>query len=91
MIDDFDFMGSATCKRIPEPLEAAVAGVLFVDGGEFGDALLDEEECGPPIVGGEAKKMPVRHTVPEVIHGSGMIRAGIVREADQEGGIDADF
>ena len=44
-------MGSNRSKRIPDPLEAAVAEVLFVDGGEVGDALLDEEERGPPIVG----------------------------------------
>ena len=47
-------MGSNRSKRIPDPLEAAVAEVLFVDGGEFGDALLDEEERGPPIVGAAA-------------------------------------
>jgi hypothetical protein len=29
-------------KRIPDPLEAASAEVLFVDGGEFSDALLPE-------------------------------------------------
>ena len=32
-------------------MEAAVAEVLFVDGGEFGDALLDEKKRGPPIIG----------------------------------------
>ena len=51
VIDDFAFMDSIGSKRIPDPLEAAVAEVLFVDGGEVGDALLDEEERGPPIVG----------------------------------------
>ncbi len=49
------FRGSSILsKRIPDPLEAAIAEVLFVDGGEFGDALLDEEERGPPIVGAAA-------------------------------------
>lgn len=36
------FMGSIRAKWIPEPLEAAVAEILFVGDGEFGDALLDE-------------------------------------------------
>ncbi len=42
---------SIPSKRIPDPPEAAVAEVLFVDRGKVGDALLDEEERGPPIVG----------------------------------------
>ena len=50
-IDDLVFMDSIGSKRIPDPPEAAVAEVLFVDGGEVGDALLDEEGRGPPIVG----------------------------------------
>ena len=54
VVDDFDAMGSISSKRIPDSLEAAVAEVLFVDGGEVGDALLDEEERGPPIVGAAA-------------------------------------
>lgn len=54
VIGDFDLMGSLRCQWIPDPLEAAVAEVLCVDGGEFGDALLDEEERGPPIVGAAA-------------------------------------
>ena len=36
-IDDFDFMGSTSSKWIPDPPEAAVAEVLFVDGGELGE------------------------------------------------------
>ncbi len=45
---------SPRSKRIPEPREAAVAEVHFVDGGEVGDALLDEDERGLPIVGAAA-------------------------------------
>lgn len=41
-------------KRIPNLIEAKVAEVLFVDGGEVRDASLDQEERGPPIVGAAA-------------------------------------
>ena len=58
-------MGSTTCKRIPDPLEAAVAEVLCVDGGEFGDALLGEEERGPPIVGAAAGEVGFAEFWPE--------------------------
>ena len=58
-------MGSIRSKRIPDPLKAAVAEVLFVDGGEFGDALLDEEESGPPIVGAAAGEVGFSEFRPE--------------------------
>ena len=41
-------------QRIPNPSESEVAEVLFVDGGEVGDALLEEDEGGPPIEGAAA-------------------------------------
>lgn len=66
-IDDFDLIGSIRSKRIPDPLEAAVAEVLFVDCGEFGDALLDEEERGPPIVGAAAGEVGFAEFRPEDI------------------------
>jgi hypothetical protein len=65
IVDDCNFMGSTSRKWIPDPPEAAVAEVLFVDGGEFGDALLDEEERGPPIVGAAAAGF---------FHGGGSVR-----------------
>ena len=65
LTDHFNFMGSISSKRIPDPLEAAVAEVLFVDGGEFGDALLDEEERGPPIVGAAAGEVGFAEFRPE--------------------------
>ena len=59
--------GSTPSKRIPDPLEAAVPEVLFVDGGEFGDALLDEEERGTPIVGAAAGEIGFSEFRPECI------------------------
>jgi hypothetical protein len=58
-------LDSLRSQRIPDPLEAAVAEVLFVDGGEFGDALLDEEERGPPIVGAAAGEVGFSEFRPE--------------------------
>ena len=70
--------GSIRSKRIPDPLEAAVAEVLFVDGGEFGDTLLDEEERGPPIVGAAAGEIGLAEFRPEDV----MKAAAVGRKAD---------
>jgi len=75
---DFDVMGSIGGKWIPDPLEAAVAEVLFVDGGEVGDALLDEEERGPPIVGAAAGEVGFAEFRPEDV----MKVPAVRREAD---------
>ena len=65
-------------KWIPDALEAAVAEVLFVYGGEFGDALFDEDECGTPIVGAAAGEIGGTEFRPEsVVEG-----AAVRREAD---------
>ena len=60
-------MGSTFSKRIPDALEAAVAEVLFVDGGELSDALLDEDERGAPIVGATAGEIGFAEFRPEGI------------------------
>lgn len=78
VIDDFDLIGSLSSKRIPDPPEAAVAEVLFVDGGEFGDALLDEEKRGPPIVGAAAGEVGFAEFRPEGV----MEVPAVRREAD---------
>jgi len=65
-------------KRIPDALEAAVAEVLFVDGGKFGDALLDEEERGTPIVGAAAGEIGFAEFRPEGVMEVPTVR----READ---------
>jgi hypothetical protein len=57
--------GSNRSKRIPYPPEAVVAEILFVDGGEVGDALLDEEERGLPIVGAAAGEVGFAEFRPE--------------------------
>lgn len=54
MSGGFTFLESSSSKRAPDALKAALTEVLFVDGGEFGDALLDEEERGPPVIGAAA-------------------------------------
>ncbi len=69
---------SLRSKRIQDPLEAAVVEVLFVDGGEFGDALLDEEECGPPIVGAATGEVGFAEFRPEGV----MEVPAVRREAD---------
>ncbi len=50
---------------IPNSLESEVAEVLFVDRGEFGDALMNEDESGPPIVGAAAGKVRVAEFRPK--------------------------
>jgi hypothetical protein len=94
VIGDFDSWTSTSSKRISDPLEAAVAEVLYVDGGEFGDALLDEER-GPPIVGAAAGEVGLAEFRPESVmeipvvrRESGDLPAGVMAEclADIGGG-----
>jgi len=67
------------CQRIPDPGEAEVPEVLFIDGGEFGDSLAGEGEGGPPIEGPAAGEGFFPQPGPEGV----MKGATVRRQADE--------
>ncbi len=78
-------MGSTTCKRIPEPLEAAVAGVLFVDGGEVGiEEFWPKDVMKVPAVGRKSDDLPMGVVVKGVTDIGGGGREGLGKHVEFE-------